>query len=341
MAVRQFLGVKHHGPSGRYRARVVAGGGDHWLGSWSNPTDAAVACDRALLHFGEPSGRLQLPSISRRLGPASPRELQRLARLDKLSSDGVSRYLGVWQTKHRTWGIRVYDGKTVYLSGYMNEKDAAMAYDRLALHRLGDAARLNFPRRKPKSASLRQLSRELKERSTAVGRLTSAYRGVLYNPKNERTPWCACLTRDTVELRLGTWETERAAAIAYDRAALFYRGETAALNFPRRRSRLDPADAETLRAEARQAFKAGTTSRFVGVSRQGERWRAEITHRRRCYKLGRFDTEDEAAKEYDKAARRFRGQRSRPNYHPGTGEELLGAYPLSHLAPEARRTKTV
>jgi hypothetical protein len=126
---------------------------------------------------------------------------------------------------------------------------------------------------------------------------------------------------------LGYCEMERTAAIAVDRARLFYAGgsETAEtrLNFPRLAHRLVPADAATLRAEARAAFKAQTTSRFRGVYRSNitGRWIAEITVNRKKTVLGRFDDEVEAALAYDRAAERLLGDRAKLNFKPTRGQQ--------------------
>lgn len=55
---------------------------------------------------------------------------------------------------------------------------------------------------------------------------------------------------------------------------------------------------------ANQRAQAGT-SKFKGVSwdRQTHRWRAQIMHNRRHRSIGRFTTEEDAARAYDAAAR--------------------------------------
>ena len=49
------------------------------LGSWSTERDAAIAYDRAVLHFGL-DRPLNLPRTSKKLGAASPEQLKQLLR---------------------------------------------------------------------------------------------------------------------------------------------------------------------------------------------------------------------------------------------------------------------
>jgi hypothetical protein len=61
---------------------------------------------------------------------------------------------------------------------------------------------------------------------------TSQYKGV--HRVSETHGWRATIKADDGGIFLGTYQTERMAAIAYDRAALEYHGEFANLNFPDR-----------------------------------------------------------------------------------------------------------
>jgi hypothetical protein len=61
---------------------------------------------------------------------------------------------------------------------------------------------------------------------------------------------------------------------------------------------------------------SGSTSKFVGVSWDSTRdmWRAQICNSGRNFALGRFRSEVEAAKSYDRAARRLHGEFARCNF---------------------------
>lgn len=90
---------------------------------------------------------------------------------------------------------------------------------------------------------------------------------------------------------------------------------------------VDHADGDTLNNRAsnlrpvnesrnamNQRKRAGTTSRFRGVSRAGAWWRATIGFRGRQQYLGKFETEEAAAAAYDAAAAKYHGSNGRPNF---------------------------
>ena len=69
-----------------------------------------------------------------------------------------------------------------------------------------------------------------------------------------------------------------------------------------------------------QRKKVGTQSTFKGICKTGSgRWSASIEQSENRLYLGAFDTEVEAAKQYDRAARVFFGRFARTN-------EMLGLY---------------
>ena len=57
--------------------------------------------------------------------------------------------------------------------------------------------------------------------------------------------------------------------------------------------------------------------------RRGD-WTASMNVQKQRYPLGSFATEKEAAAAYDKKALELCGDDARLNFHPDTGEEILG-----------------
>ena len=57
-----------------------------------------------------------------------------------------------------------------------------------------------------------------------------------------------------------------------------------------------------------------TSSQYRGVSKFGKKWRGQIIHKGKSYWLGLFEKEVDAAKAYDKAAKRYYGEFTRLNF---------------------------
>jgi AP2-like factor (ANT lineage) len=293
--------------------RALAGlhvdGRQLYLGRWPSRREADIARDRAALKL-KLDRPLRYPREARRLGPASAAELvaeshalekaERSSRFSGVSQNGKT---GKWRVSFKAKG-RKYD-----FTGFADEESAAVVRDRLALHLLGKAATLNFPTRRLKPASFAQLQLELREQRTA-----SRYRGVSYDAGVQRSKWSAEIVIDYTGVFLGRYQTERAAALAYDRAALYYLGKRAKLNLPRASAGLGPASFEQLRREARAELKKQMQSRFRGVSPNRSLWAASIRHRGKAHYLGSFVSDEEAAEAYDKAALRLHGARARLNF---------------------------
>lgn len=125
-----------------------------------------------------------------------------------------SRYWGVhWDTSHGKWRIhvRMPDGRS-YTASFDTEEEAARGYDAVVYKVYGDVARLNFP-----NDPLGPLPSQRAK--------TSLFRGVEKKPSGR---WGVRIGRQ----HLGTYDTEAAAARAYDAKARELYGDQARLNFP-------------------------------------------------------------------------------------------------------------
>lgn len=287
----------------------------HYGGRWSTLREAKIAADRLRLHFGHP-GPFHYPAASRRLGPCGGEELKHLARRTFRERRGA--YIGVsWSEQYERW--EAYVGRTpkVALGTWESAEEAARVRDRVVRHLRLDVP-LNFPESMARPLTPDE-ARRLAHRRLAE-RYTSVYRGVLLDPNEAlRRPWNASIGRQVngrnVSHHLGRWGSENDAARAYDRAALYYFGPTAALNFPRLRKRYRLATARVLRDEAHAEYKKTTSSRYRGVSRTARgKWAAGIGHGHRRTSLGHFDDEEAAAHAYDRAARRLHGAKAKLNF---------------------------
>jgi hypothetical protein len=140
----------------------------------------------------------------------------------KVASHNTSQYKGVRHLKESNrWEARIGQGSQETLGYFDTAEDASFAYDKAALERYGDLARLNHPVEQvltwvPPLRMLRKTN-------------TSGFKGV----RKHNNKWVARIKQDYQEKHLGSFNTVEEAARAYDVAALKTYGETAKLNFPK------------------------------------------------------------------------------------------------------------
>jgi hypothetical protein len=84
----------HATPDGKFAASVKDQGRSVRAGTWSSAEEAALARDRAILHLGL-GCPLNFPDRAKKLGPASPLELQKQAHVTRKRSQGAIPYVGV------------------------------------------------------------------------------------------------------------------------------------------------------------------------------------------------------------------------------------------------------
>jgi hypothetical protein len=139
-----------------------------------------------------------------------------------------------------------------------------------------------------------------KIRKKVRSRPPSAFYGVCANKKR----WQAQIRYDNKQHKLGTFDTEQEAALAYDRQARKC-GEDKLLNY----ENIKTAEEAAVQAQAKYILvhpkqpKPRPPSGFYGVSASGKRWYAKINYDNKQHFLGCFDTKQEAALAYDRKAR--------------------------------------
>jgi hypothetical protein len=146
-------------------------------------------------------------------------------------------------------------------------------------------------------------------------------------------------------VRIGHFESEEQAAVAYDRVVLFVHGPRAPRNFPKRA--LTPASIQDIRRELRQRAKSHMTSRWEGVcliqwanrSRTERPWSAELRlPSGRVVWLGHWATEKAAVQARDRAALFYLAEEARLNL-PRIARRLGPADALALRAESERERK--
>ncbi len=270
-----------------------------------------------------------------------------------------SRYRGVsYDRKKAKWRVQIKVaalGKSGVSVGYFDtEEAAARAYDRAAIGLLGrdnpnlqtnfelaDYAEEPIPRltgktREEVKTTLKseRIKQAPRRRFTSRQR-TSRFMGV--GSSNRKNQWQARILVHGKVTHLGYYETEEDAARVYDRVSLALHGDHAQTNFAV--GEYTEAEVAPYRGLDRENLQRALgvkpmdkSSRFRGVSKKKGKWEAKVMVNRRWAYRELFDSEEEAARAYDRALWRLkpREARSYVNFKdeiPADAEALAAAAP--------------
>jgi hypothetical protein len=192
----------------------------------------------------------------------------------------TSKYYGVALIRDtRKW---LASSNGIRLGIFISEIIAAKAHDKEEFKNFGNNGNLNFPEEIDKTLRTNFVP-DIREKS-------SGYNGVKIEGKYYRAIICG--------KSIGNFDTEEKAAKAYDKNVIEIWGLEKAkkkLNFPEEIE-------ETMELSLKRNKKKGSSSKYFGVSKSFNKWRAKIVFKKKIISIGTYLTEREAAIAYDKKA---------------------------------------
>ncbi|GAB4815454.1 hypothetical protein N2152v2_002500 [Parachlorella kessleri] len=225
----------------------------------------------------------------------------------------------VWHKSNCKWEARIYEaGRQKFLGYYLDEDEAAMAYDDYAVKLHGSAAKLNFPHRWEPVLGPLQPAQPRALPAGGGGGGGGTPRGT---PKAAARRPSQVPARSPLAAQQHPWGDSAAmgtgvGAAPWQTAAVAAEGGEAAVAAP-------AGEQQALREGPRAPPGPKGSSRFRGVSWSANcsKWRAQVWKGNEVHHLGYYEREEDAAHAYDEAVVRLRGPGVVTNFSRGAAAE--------------------
>jgi len=249
----------------------------------------------------------------------------------------ISQFTGVyWRHDRKRWYSVIYHNNSSYRLGHFrSEEDAAIAYDKRAIELFGKEARRNFPELTNEELNhkfeiiyhkvRRYIRQEPHSPHQNPRRKHSKFLGVSLQQQNGKTRWLASIMHKTEIYRLGVYNKEEDAAIAYDKKVLELFGKTDKRNYP------DLTYEEIIdlytNIISQPKAKVEKPKKIIGNKglcfyKNKNLWLAQIRINNKFFKLGMFKDKETAAIIYDHKLVEIYGEKAKRNIPYISIEEL-------------------